>query len=309
MKKIKDIIEKKYKELERLHEEKQDLFIYIYLIGIAFLIVGGVIYLFIYESSSFEDIYFLNGIIDDLKKTPILDLVIKDDYLYLEGYERHIFAKYNGTNIGCKCEDEITKGDCSEEQKRLNCDFFRINKDDFDKYRNKYFFVKRENFFDFHKHLIVPKNKKCPKGKKQCGILDSLGNILCLNETEACPLNDILIDNKESKDGYKSEKLNEGKFIHFINESTTKHLISDFSVFYQDKPCFYSQDIFWETFMPLEIEKGSPGCKKSKGKTDERFKLLNKYNLSLFYYENYIYSYSNLEIMIPEKKKYFIILQ
>jgi uncharacterized membrane protein len=93
MKKIKDFIEKKYKELERLHEEKQDLFIYIYLIGIAFLIVGGVIYLFIYESSSFEDIYFLNGIIDDLKKTPILDLVIKDDYLYLEGYERHIFAK------------------------------------------------------------------------------------------------------------------------------------------------------------------------------------------------------------------------
>jgi len=99
--------------------------------------------------------------------------------------------------------------------------------------------------------------------------------------------------------------LNEGKFIHFTNKSTTNYLILDFSVFYQDKPCFYSQDYFWETFMPLEIGKGSPGCKKSKEKTDERFIFLDKYNLSLFYDENYFYDFYDLENIIPEKKKTF----
>ena len=125
--------------------------------------------MYIYDSSSFEDINFINGILNDLEKTPILDLVIKDDYgLPDHDYTYITFGEYKGTDIGCECmEDnkiEITKGDCTEEKKRLNCITFYIKKQNFKKYRNKIFYVKRDR--RGYQNLVVPKNKKCPKGKK-----------------------------------------------------------------------------------------------------------------------------------------------
>ena len=189
-------------------------------------------------------------------------------------------------------------------KKRLNCDTFHIIKRDFNKYRNKIFYVKRDRrrYYDSDKNMIVPKNKKCPKGKKQCGILDSLGNILCLNDNELCPLNDIIINNLKTMKDYKSQELNEGKYIHFTNKSIKNPIISDLAIFQKD-PCFYSQEYVWETFMPNERGKGS-GCKKSKDRKDERYKYLDTYNLSLLYDENFIYIW-HLDEMTPEKKKSF----
>ena len=101
-----------------------------------------------------------------------------------------------------------------------------ISSTNLDTYRNKYFYIKRENLLTFQKNLIVPDYKPCPKGKKKCGILDSLGNILCLNESEKCPINNIIINNNEKMDGYNSFELNEGKYFHFTNRFTDNHIIS-----------------------------------------------------------------------------------
>ena len=294
----KSIIEN-YKNLEKIHqnERNKSRSIYFYLIGISLFIIGSVINLYIYDSSSFEDINFINGILNDLKKTPILDLVLKDTY--------------DRPDYDCECKEdnkiEITKGDCSEEKKRLNCDTFYIIKRDFNKYRNKIFYVKRDRrrYYDSDKNMIVPKNKKCPKGKKQCGILDSLGNILCLNDNELCPLNDIIINNLKTMKDYKSQELNEGKYIH-TNKSIKNPIISDLAIFQKD-PCFYSQEYVWETFMPNERGKGS-GCKKSKDRKDERYKYLDTYNLSLLYDENFIYNWY-LDEITPKKKNLFMTLK
>ena len=152
--------------------------------------------------------------------------------------------------------------------------------------------------------MIVKEHQKCPKGKKQCGILDSLGNILCLNENQNCPINDIIINAKKEMKGYKSLELNKGKFIHFTNKFPNKFIISDLSVFFQE-PCIYPQDNFWDNFIQLENREGVPGCKKSNG-IDKRYQYLNdSYNLSLFYQENYILSKYEYEFLIPEKKELF----
>ena len=42
----------------------------------------------------------------------------------------------------------------------------------------------------------------CKEGLKQCGILDTIGNKLCLPEQYDCPINDILIDLKENNNSH-----------------------------------------------------------------------------------------------------------
>ena len=41
-----------------------------------------------------------------------------------------------------------------------------ISSTNLDTYRNKYFYIKREDLDTFQKNLIVPDYKPCPKGKK-----------------------------------------------------------------------------------------------------------------------------------------------
>ena len=41
-----------------------------------------------------------------------------------------------------------------------------ISSTNLDTFRNKYFYIKRENLLTFQKNLIVPDYKPCPKGKK-----------------------------------------------------------------------------------------------------------------------------------------------
>ena len=65
-------------------------------------------------------------------------------------------------------------------------------------------------------------------------------------------------------DGYKSKELNEGYFINFTNKSTNKSIISILSAFFLKEAYLYSQDNFWETFIPLEKEKVLLAIKNQK---------------------------------------------
>ena len=48
--------------------------------------------------------------------------------------------------------------------------------------------------------LIV--DGECKKGYKKCGILDTIGNILCIDENFACPINQINVDLKAERNKY-----------------------------------------------------------------------------------------------------------
>ena len=39
----------------------------------------------------------------------------------------------------------------------------------------------------------------CKDGFKKCKILDTYGNIMCLENNLSCPINEIIIDNKKKK--------------------------------------------------------------------------------------------------------------
>lgn len=303
-----------YNCLEIFHKDENNAKVlsYLYLLSIALFVINAIAYYYIYSCSSYETIEFLQALKKDIIHTPIYNLSI-NDYRYYNDYkyENYIisFLRWKGTELGCKCnrndKNIITKGGCTDPEISLNCQHYSMYERGFFYYRGKILYAKRKSLFDFYKDLNISKNRKCPKGKKQCGILDSLGNILCLDIYDACPLNDIKIDEHKSIKGYQSLPLNEGKYIHFTNEMINNSIISDISAF-QYEPCFYSKENKWDTFFPLEKGKSS-GCierKETKDK-DERFKKLDSYNLSKFYDENLYLNYWNMNNLVENKDLYY----
>ena len=68
----------------------------------------------------------------------------------------------------------------------------------------------------------ILKDEKCPKGTKNCGIIDNIGNELCLNSNLICPIN-YISENKIGKD-YSSVLIG-NKTFYFGNDETTKRRI------------------------------------------------------------------------------------
>ena len=76
----------------------------------------------------------------------------------------------------------------------------------------------------------VPKGEKCLEGYKQCGILDSLNNIMCIEEDKQCPVNLIVVNKeKNAPSGYtfKTEQLNTS-YIHYTNEAIDNYIVTRF---------------------------------------------------------------------------------
>ena len=87
-------------------------------------------------------------------------------------------------------------------------------------WRNYYYSRNNASYYGMHKYLdsAVPANETCPAGKKQCGILDNLGNKLCYNENEECPINHVTLKKPESNLHYQTEVV-DGVTIYYTNEA------------------------------------------------------------------------------------------
>ena len=87
-------------------------------------------------------------------------------------------------------------------------------------WRNYYYHRSNATNYGSHKYLdsAVPANETCPAGKKQCGILDNLGNKLCYYESEKCPINHVTLKKPESNLHYQTEVV-DGVTIYYTNEA------------------------------------------------------------------------------------------
>ena len=300
-------LNKYFECFDKIHENNAGFCSLFYLLSVALFIVGYCIYKYINICTSYETVEFLKGIRKDLENTAIYDLSLSDgSYDAKYSWDYIDFLKWPGTDLGCrstnKDKPEVTRGACTEFQKKLKWQSYYIYDTNFFTYRNKEILAKRERsrYYNSYINLIAPKNKNCPEGKKQCGLLDSLGNKLCLDKKDICPLNDIKINYNPEMENYKTLELNEGLYLHFTNTKTDKYIISDLSVF-QSEPCFYSQEYKWDTFYRFEIGKdNNKGCSKK----DERFHRLDSYNLSKFYEENIPLFYDPI-IYLENKDLYY----
>ena len=91
--------------------------------------------------------------------------------------------------------------------------------------------VSKKTYGEYRKDS-VKKGEHCKEGYKQCGILDSLNNTMCITVDEQCPINSIYITNNEQSpdDGYTYHtiKIN-SQYIHYTNEATDNPIVVKFA--------------------------------------------------------------------------------
>ena len=78
----------------------------------------------------------------------------------------------------------------------------------------------------------VKKGEQCKEGYKQCGILDSLNNTMCISLDEQCPINAIYITNEEKpkEDGYTYHTIKiTSQYIHYTNEAIDNPIVVKFA--------------------------------------------------------------------------------
>ena len=184
--------------------------------------------------------------------TPLVALKNAKDNV---GNEFPLFGKYKGLKGGHKYDNCLYtyEGTCNSDRgRRVYClsniaedqpqevdydtcvDFPQINPFNYDHLEGIYFYgqkLSQDNYsYEKLKKLSVKKGENCPINQKKCGYLNE-DLILCLNNGQTCPINDIIINNQTSySDGninYKTIRFINGKYIHYTNEKTDNQILFD----------------------------------------------------------------------------------
>ena len=123
----------------------------------------------------------------------------------------------------------------------------------------------------------------CKYGFKKCGNLDTYGNIMCLENNLSCPINEIIIDNKEKEKeyinkGYYSLKLNETNYLYYTNNSIDKEIIIELK-YSEKQPTLITEDNLIIDEHIYEIMTGKDNFYNSS--KNEKYIKYN-YNLNIF---------------------------
>lgn len=148
----------------------------------------------------------------------------------------------------CPSNAKETKGECSRDTN----DYYNFTKScqaDNLIYNWKGLYYDRINNTEYKKYSYlknaVTLNESCPEGTKMCGILDELGNKLCLPLEEKCPINYIKELNYTPNDNYTYKYTEIGnKKIYYTNEAISTGKIvgglfadSDLLINYKEGEC------------------------------------------------------------------------
>ena len=116
-----------------------------------------------------------------------------------------------------------------------------------------------------YESLLKTSYKNCEeKNYKKCGILDTLGNIMCIPETDECPINDLVIDESSKMDDYinKSYKVGylndiaQNYYIYYRNNQTDNQIIAKIKAsnetpkYIDEDNLVFDEDTFQDYYTP-----------------------------------------------------------
>ena len=84
-------------------------------------------------------------------------------------------------------------------------------------WKNNYYSRGSSSEFNYLNNAF-PSNQNCPNGMKQCGILDELGNKLCLPSNYECPINNVTLIKPENNYKYENYTI-DGVTIYYTNDA------------------------------------------------------------------------------------------
>lgn len=246
--------------------------------GISFIV--GIVFSFVYSEYSFDNNKFISELEYTFKATLITEFSIKPNCSKDE--EILTLGKWEGSVEGCDCDNIKTKGSCSEDQKKKNCQTIPSKEpQEYKRINGNYICVKRSNdkYVDLVKNnQIIDINAQCPEGYITCGIIDTKDRILCLKTQSKCPINSTYITNIFNNN---TDNTNETK-------NSFEYIISIFKLS-EGQPCMNPNENDWHYYYDLEPD--STECKteisgKIKDDKYESFTSTSKYQL---YSENDIF--------------------
>jgi hypothetical protein len=201
---------------------------------------------------------------------------------------------FRGTSEGCVCtlnikapdQNVISKGNCNKNANPICSNVNSIPMIRYKKWNGKAFCTKKHDdnknsYFDFN---FKEKEEQC---EKSCGVIDSLGNYMCVKEGDHCPINHI-----ESLPPINSLKsINETQ----INSYFPKTIFTHFRVS-QSKPCadpYYVNNLSNNTYI-LDNYDESKNCSFSSIGVNEKYILLDSVNFIDLLQENGILNLLNM---------------
>jgi len=209
---------------------------------VLFLIGFSVIFslnFFIYNKITVIDSQYTISLARNWLNSPILDISLGPKCS--EGYSIYIFDYWPGTLRGCICGGTFYIGGCPS-KKYTTCNAISpIDPIPYKLWSSNTLCVKSIPMTSYLNLTIARKEDSCPTGQKSCGIIDSLGNILCMQTNDVCPLNDIkMFSSSETvPSGYKTLNLNQNgviKTLAFRNSSPSGKVVVEFKVS-DNTPC------------------------------------------------------------------------
>ena len=155
-------------------------------------------------------------------------------------------GKWDGTEKGCKCNNEIKEGECTKTDKDNKCkNIDSIPPKEYKIINSNYVCVKKSE--KTYKQLmeskqIFPKGSECKNDYKSCGIIDTLENILCVPENDPCPITLADIENSNIS----------LKYNYRLNSPNKNQILSIFKLTDDSIPCIHPRENTWKYYYELE---------------------------------------------------------
>lgn len=218
----------------------------------AVYLIGNLVFSFIYYKYDFENNEIISEIENNLNTELISSLELKNECLYNE--KSLILGKWDGTVEGCYCDNKIYRRKCTNEEKNNGCETIKPKESiNYTKIKSGYMCIQtlENKYIDFvKKNQVKNKNEICPSQYQNCGIIDTAGNILCIENGKKCPIkiNNINIENDDFHPfGYNTNFLEDDKLLGILKLS-------------QYIPCSYPNERNWTYY--YELESTSKKCSK-----------------------------------------------
>jgi hypothetical protein len=238
-----------------------------------------------------------NNIFDTLKASPFFNFHLEyqncgaDEYINFHTWEGIIETHdyYSGTGSKRKRHSEtIIKG--KSEINKINGRFFCYRKG----------MTYKQLLYN---NQIIKKNETCKDGYKNCGIIDTLEQQLCMPQDDECPLYDVGIaeGNNYYKDNadYKYDEISRIYYNKNTYNEPNKKIIGKI-VLNEGEPCYEFNEKLWRSFIYEEVENSHLECELEifDKKSDDRYTKIGDISYYMIYRDNIHYNYYSL---LPEK--------
>ena len=240
-------------------------------------IIGNCVFSFMYIKYDFENDIIISEIESNINAEIIYSFEQKDSCSKDE--KILILGKWDGTVEGCLCNNTIYERKCTNKDKANNCNNIGAKAPQYYTKINSTYICIKTMVYTYSElvknHQVVNKSIGCDSLSKNCGIIDTTGNILCVNKDKKCPvnLNDII----------KNDSLAESFPIGYnmINLDEKNILINTIKIS-QDLPCIYPNEKNWNYYYKLEYPSKKCETKMNEEINDFRYQTIlqtTKYEL------------------------------